>query len=81
MVTLIARFPLSPKCEAMAVSKMRQSLLPMTLDMLLWILGGGGGGGGGGRGESESKERRGREEREGERVKKGEGERSGKERE
>ena len=46
MVTLIARFPLSPKCEAMAVSKIRQSLLPMTLDMLLWILGGGGGGGG-----------------------------------
>ena len=77
MVTLIARFPLSPKCEAMAVSKIRQSLLPMTLDMLLWILGGGGGGGGG-VGRRENEERRGREEW---RVKKGEGERGGKERE
>lgn len=66
MVTLIARFPLSPKCEAIAVSNMRQSLLQITLEILQWILGGGGRwrereGGGRGKGERgwEGEERKG----------------------
>ena len=35
---VIARFQLSPKCEATAVSNIRQSLLQMTLDILQWML-------------------------------------------
>ena len=67
MVTLIARFPLSPKCEAIAVSNMRQSLLQITLEILQWILGGGG----------RWREREGRREGKGERGWEGE-ERKGK---
>ena len=38
MVTLMARLPFSPKCCAIVVSKMRQSLLDMTLPILSWTL-------------------------------------------